>query len=305
MGKLLHRTGIALLLVLWFFPATLFCQVIKGDLSIGDTTKVHQVTTKRGDVFLGRITRIENTDVRFLLNNTIELTFQLGDLEEIRVVDQYAFDKEKGEFLKEEQQGAGVEHGFYLPTGYLLPKGEREFRNIGVLYSGLDFGLTDNFNIGFAAVPLIATNLFQLRLRAGFPLGEKVHVSLNANAYGLVFIGFFGGGAVSATGAFTFGSKEKNLTAGAGYGFILERFGIEEGGFIANMGGSYQLNNNWRLLGEFILPVGQPDVGFLFTGGANRFWGGHRLEFGLGFAWADFLIAPIPYLGYGYRFSRH
>jgi len=303
MERFLRRTGIALLLVLCFNPFTLFSQVIKGDLSIGDTTKVHQIITKRGDVFLGRITQIENTEVRFLLNNTVELTFQLGDLEEISVVDRYASSQKKEDFKQGGPEGVNAQHGFFLPTGFLLPAGEHEFRNVGLFYNGLDFGLTDNLNIGFGGIPLIFANLIQGRLRVGFPIGDLFHLSLNGNVYG-TFGAWDISGALSATGALTYGSAERNLTAGAGYGF---GFGIEpgDGAVIANLGGAYRLNDKWRLVGEMILPVAQTDVLFLFTGGANRFWGRNRLEFGLGFVWGEVGYFPFPFWAYGYRFSRN
>ncbi|MBK6902960.1 MAG: hypothetical protein IPH04_09150 [Saprospirales bacterium] len=305
MKSTLFRATAILALVLCFLPSV-YSQVIKGDLIIGDTSQIHQVTTKRGDVFLGRVTQIQNTEVRFLFNKTIELTFQLTDLQEISVVDparvgqKYSYDGERKEFLKKSQPFHGHERGFLLPTGFLLKKGVKEYRNVGFIYSSFDYGLTDNLNVGAGAIPLLAANLFQFKLRAGTSLGEMVHLSLNANAYLGFAIEAGATTAASATGALTVGRPERNLTAGGGYGF---GFGgsLEEGVFIGNVGGSYQVDRNWRILGEVLISINQPGL-FLFTGGANWITGNHRLEFGIGAVRVDFNAIPYPFLGYAYRF---
>lgn len=306
MKSTLFRATAILALVLCFLPSV-YSQVIKGDLIIGDTSQIHQVTTKRGDVFLGRITQIQNTEVRFLFNKTIELSFQLTDLEEISVVDparvgqKYSYDGERKEYSKKSQPFHGHERGFLLPTGFLLGKEESEYRNVGFIYSSFDYGLTDNLNVGAGAIPLLAANLFQFKLRVGTSLGEMVHLSLNANAYLGFAIGDGGTTAASATGALTVGRPERNLTAGGGYGF---GFGgsAADGLFIGNLGGSYQLSRNWRILGEVLISINRPGL-FLFNGGANWITGGHRLELGVGVVRADFsVVFPYPFLAYAYRF---
>ena len=241
MKSILFRMGAILLVVLCLSPLSVSGQVIEGDLVIGDTAQIHRVVTKRGDVFLGRVTQIENTTVKFLFNKTIELTFQLTDLEEIRVVDavsvgkSYSYDSVKGEFLKKEQPVYGLEHGFLLPTGYLLPKGESEVRNLSIFYTSYDYGLSDNLNVGLSAIPLIAVNVLQLRLRAGVSIGDQLHLSLNGNAYIVLLLFEELNSAVSASGALTYGNSDRNLTAGAGYGFALDD-SIDQGVFMASIG---------------------------------------------------------------------
>lgn len=300
------RIFIALFTFLWFLPYSSQGQVIKGDLNIGDTTQVHRVVTKRGDVFLGRVTQIQNTEVHFLFNKTIDLTFQLQDLEEISVVDpkdvgrKYTYDKNRMEFQQTEQELMGYERGFYLPTGFLLPAGAKEYRNMGLLYNSLDFGISDHVNVGIAAVPLILANAIHVRLRAGGSIGDFLHLSANANGY-LAWIIYdsatFG---AAFTGVASLGSPDRNFTIGGGYGFGFST-PAENGIWVVQFGGSYRLSRSWRLFGEGLVPTNQPGL-LLFSAGANWMFGQNRLEFGWSMINADFTIIPFPFIGYGLRF---
>lgn len=302
------RAGVMLVLLLTGLT-TLKAQVIKGDLRIGDTTQVHRVITKRGDEFFGRVTQIQNTQVDFLFNKTIQLTFQLQDLQEVSVVTPgkvsktHAYDENKKEYTRLEQKIMGHERGFYLPSGFLLKRGEMEFRNMGFFYNSLEFGLTDNLNLGIGGIPLLFANVLQLKLRAGGSLGEFLHLSLNGNGYAsLVLTEEILTGA-ALTGVATLGTPDRHLNFGGGYGF---GFGnpANEGILVAQLGGSYRFSPNWRFFLEGILPTNQPGL-LLISSGVNWMYREHRIEFGISFIRTDFQAAfPFPFVAYGGRFKN-
>lgn len=291
---------ISIFLILCFsLSYSLDAQVIRGDLRIGDTTQVHRVVTERGDVFVGRIIEIQNTDVRFIFNETIELKFRMQELKEISVLGPGQMDKRK-EQENGDQVMHGHERGFYLPSGFLLKKGEKEFRNMGFVYNSFETGITDHINLGFGGIPLIVANAFQLKLRGGASIGPSVHLSLNGNAYvGLVISEpIFTAGAV--TGAVSFGNADRHLTLGAGYA---AGFGSgDSGATIAQIAGSYRFSNHWRAFLEGVVPVNSGGGILLLTGGANWVYRQHRVEFGWSVLRIDFSIAPFPIAGYGFRF---
>lgn len=302
------RAGVILAI---FFAGltTLKAQVIKGDLQIGDTTQVHRVITKRGDEFYGRVTQIQNTQVNFLFNKTIELTFQLQDLQEISVVTQarvnrtHGYDESRKEYTRLEQQILGHEKGFYLPTGFLLKRGELEYRNMGFLYNSLEFGLTDNLNLGIGGIPLLVANAIHLKMRAGGSFGDFLHLSLNGNGYVFLALAEEITAAASLTGVATLGVPDRHLNFGGGYAF---GFGgsAAEGLLVAQLGGSYRFSPNWRFFLEGIVPVNQPDW-LLLSSGFNWMYREHRIEFGLSFIRADFLASfPFPFVAYGGRFKN-
>lgn len=302
------RAGI--ILAIFFAGLTaLEAQVIKGDLLIGDTTQVHRVITKRGDEFFGRVTQIQNTQVDFLFNKTIQLTFQLQDLQEISVVTPgkvsrtHTYDETRKEYTKLEQKMHGHERGFYLPTGFLLKRGELEFRNMGFFYNSLEFGLTDNLNLGIGGIPLLVANALQLKLRAGGSINDFLHLSLNGNGYVFLALDTDIESAAALTGVATLGSPDRHLNFGGGYGF---GFGssAEEGLFIAQLGGSYRFSPNWRFFLEGIVPTNQPGL-LLLSSGVNWIYREHRIEFGLSFIRTDFLSTfPFPFVAYGGRFKK-
>lgn len=308
MKAIAMRAGF-MLAILFASLTILDAQVIRGDLRIGDTTQVHRVITKRGDEFFGRVTQIQNTQVDFLFNKTIELTFQLQDLQEIsvatpgRVSRTHAYDESRKEYTRLEQKVLGHEKGFYLPTGFLLKRGELEYRNMGFFYNSLEYGLTDNLNLGIGGIPLLVANAIQFKVRAGGSFGEFLHLSLNGNGYVFVAIAedVFAGAAL--TGAATLGTPDRHLNFGAGYGF---GFGAsaDEGVLVAQLGGSYRFSPNWRFFMEGIVPANQPGW-LLLSFGINWMYREHRIEFGLSFLGAGSQAAfPFPFIAYGGRFKN-
>ncbi|MBK7407464.1 MAG: hypothetical protein IPJ40_04860 [Saprospirales bacterium] len=306
MENTITKFCISLLVFLFFLPFSSNGQVIKGELLIGDTTQVHRVVTKRGDIFLGRITQIENTEVHFLFNQSIELTFQLQDLQEISIVDpnkvgrNYTYNESRKEYQQAEQPMTGHERGYYLPSGFLLPKGTAEYRNSGLFYNSIEYGVSDNINIGIGGIPLIVANAFQLKLRAGASLAEFLHVSANANGYFTFIIGepVYVGGA--GTGVVSIGSPERHLTLGGGYGFGFDN-PANQGIFVAQAGGSYRFARSWRIFGEGIFPVNEPGF-ILFSVGVNWLLQKNRLEFGWSLVRVDSTTFPFPFIGYAGQF---
>jgi hypothetical protein len=302
------RIGI-IMVILFTGLTSLKAQVIKGDLQIGDTTQVHRVITKRGDEFIGRVTQIQNTQVDFLFNKTIKLTFQLQDLQEISVVTPgkvsrtHAYDESRKEYTRLEQKLHGHERGYYLPSGFLMKRGELEYRNIGLFYNSLEFGLTDNLNLGIGGIPLLVANAIQLKLRAGGSFSDFLHLSLNGNGYFFLALGDEVSSAASLTGVASLGAPDRHLSFGGGYAFGFGR-PASEGFWVAQLGGSYRLSPNWRFFLEGIVPVNQPEW-LLISSGVNWIYRQHRVEFGLSFIRTNFQLAfPFPFIGYGGRFNN-
>jgi hypothetical protein len=298
--------NIILAFAMCLLPFILESQVIKGELNLSDTAQIHRIETQRGDVFLGRITKIENTDVRFLFNENIELTFQLSDLKEITVItpekagEKHRYDESRKEFVRKEQALHGHERGLYLPTGFMLRKGEAEYRNIAVFYNSIDVGVSDNLNLGIGGIPMLLANLFHLKMRVGGSIGEYVHLSLNANGYlgfaiaSDVAAGAFGSGAISI------GKPDRHLTLGAGYGILGDEFN-RDNAIILQAGGSYRFREKFRMFGELIFPASNAS-GLLFSGGMSWLIDQNRLDFGLSFIGIDRTAFPFPFVAYGYRF---
>lgn len=111
---------------------------------------------------------------------------------------------------------------FWQPNAYGLKKGEGYFQNVWILFNQASIGITDNFSIGAGIVPLFLlggeSSPVWLTPRVSIPIKpNKINISAGA------LLGTFTGGQDSdfgiAYGVTTFGTRDNNISIGAGYGY--------------------------------------------------------------------------------------
>ena len=319
------------LLFLSLDSSSLHAQFISQDISIGDTTQVHVLNTENGDRFVGRVTKIENTTVFFLFQNTKELEFTLS---EIRSLVLYSEQKSNGDSQNEIQNSDylrakkayeerrknrnkkavlnGEENLFFSPTSYTLGKGKKEYRNLLVFYNRIDLGLTDNLDIGFDLLPLISSNIFAARIKAGVPLSDFINIGFGGSIYTVIQPNFFGrnvSGTTHTYGTATFGTIEKFINIGFGYAFPFRpNDSNAEGSSLITFGGALRIAKRWKIIADFIL-LGIDDEPDFYSIGASWFSDKHRLDFGintLATPGNSFLgpIVPVPFASYAFSFGK-
>lgn len=105
------------------------------------------------------------------------------------------------------------------PSGYNLEKGEGYYQNVYVVLNMVNVGVTDYFSIGggfefistFTGTPFVF-----ITPKVGFEVAEKVNLGAGVLLAGIPDEGAGG----IAYGLGTYGSREHNITAGIGYGFM-------------------------------------------------------------------------------------
>ena len=324
-----------LLIFLFFivFPSVINAQFISKNIEIGDTTQVHVINTENGDRFVGRVTRIENTTVFFLFQNKKELEFSLSEISSLVLFKEQKpgttnstpstpsqnpdYDRAKAEY--ENRHGSknepailnGAENLFFSPTAFTHGKGNGEYRNIMVLYNRVDFGLTDNIDLGFDIMPLIAVNVFSARIKAGIPINDYLNVGFGGSVFMALQPSIFNNNQVEGTtytyGAATIGTKEKFMNVGFGYAFPFEPERTE-GATVLSFGGALRLGNHWKLIADFILMDLEFDPDY-YSLGVSWFNNRNRVDFGINtFAFPERSftgpIIPIPFASYARTFGN-
>ncbi|MGK0364163.1 MAG: hypothetical protein ACI85O_001220, partial [Saprospiraceae bacterium] len=208
----------------------------------------------------------------------------------------------------------GEENLFFSPTAFTHGKGQGEYRNIMVFYNRIDFGLTDNIDIGFDLMPLIGVNVFSARAKAGIPLNDYLNLGFGGSIFMAIQPAIFNNDQLEGTtytyGTATIGSKEKFINIGIGYAFPFkpEDRGIDNKGTnVLTFGGAIRLSNHWKLAVDFILMDLEFDPDY-YSFGVTWFNNKNRFDFGLNtlaFPESSNIspIIPIPFISYARTFG--
>lgn len=256
--KLFNRAFQLFVFGIWFlFQSPLLkAQIFSENIDLTDSAQMHILETKRGDRFVGRITKIENTEIYFLFRNESPLQFKFQDVLRVWV----AGDLPPGRQGNKDDDAFDPtfyppEYILYSPTAFSYPRGGGTYRNTDLLWNVVDFGVTDNFSIGGGAViPL----LFALRLKGTFEIAPKFRFGFGQNT----FIPFVPD-AASATHLFavgTVGQAERFLNLSFGYWLNWED--TNNLSLVFTGGGGFNISDNWRLLID-VFYMSDPDVGVM------------------------------------------
>ena len=204
--------------------------------------------------------------------------------------------------------------GFFAPTGFGLRKGEGYYQNTYLYFQSVGYGFTDNFTVGVTADiigPITGNVPFILYVtpKFNFKGGDNFNYGVGA-LIGSFGFGNLGNGDNLRTsagllyGVGTWGSRDKNITVGLGYGYT--------DGALSNrptltLSGTTRIARKWCLMMD----------NFYFGGGTVRgmsIYGarlmGEKFAFDFGFLspwWsstANIPLRAIPYYGVSFPFGR-
>jgi len=321
---------LALTFLLLGLPSFAQAQFISKDIIIGDTTQMHVLNTENGDRFVGRVTKIENTSVFLLLKNIDkEVEFNLAEISSLTIYNatkdkQSAFlsgpnpdyIRARAEYYSKRKnrnvpvQMNGEENLIFAPTSFTHGKGKGEYRTIMVIYNRVDFGITDNIDFGLDLMPLISSNIVTPRIKAGVPLNDFVNIGFGGSLYMLFQPDFFENSFTGVThtyGTATFGSKEKFINLGLGYGFPLKP-DVSEPSTVITFGGAIRIGNRWKLVADFNL-FGLEEIPDFYNIGVSWFNEKNRIDFGIstlanlnGSFFGDVLV--LPFASYARSFGK-
>jgi len=180
-------------------------------------TLTYYIQTTDGNTYRGQILSQDSLKVLFNLEKFGELSFLKTEIKKMQPLDNEKMVDD--EYWMDNPQATRY---FFSPNAYGLKKGEGYYQNVWVMVNSFAVGVTDYFSIGGGVVPLF--------LFAGSPtpvwITPKFSVPVVEEKFNL------GGGALLGTvlgveetgfgilyGISTFGSRDKNVSLGLGYGY--------------------------------------------------------------------------------------
>jgi hypothetical protein len=117
--------------------------------SLQDTSALWQIETLDGNVYLGKLIRQSPETITLQTANLGLLTIKKID---VKSMNPLILDGKKNDRLR--LANRQIDRYFFQSSGYGLRKGEAYFQNNWVLLNQVNVGITNNFSLGFGAVPL-------------------------------------------------------------------------------------------------------------------------------------------------------
>lgn len=286
------RNTIAFLL---FFLISINLSYAQDETS-SDSLQLWKVETIDENVYLGEILFQDANLVRLKTTTLGIISIPKDQIMIMRTVKENAM-------LGEKNRNAYASRYFFAPNAYNLKKGEGYYQNSWIFYNQASIGLSDRFSIGAGVVPIFffggAPTPVWITPKVSFPIQEdKINIAAGA------LVGYVIGESESlfgiVYGTSTFGSKDRNWTLGAGYGFISGE--LAESPAIT-LGGVYRLSKRSYFLTEnYFIGFGGGGIGLISAGGR---WAGRKIgiDYGAffpvgentGFALIPWLSLTVPF----------
>ena len=188
-----------------------------SDTIASDSVKLHLIETTDGNQYIGEIISEDEEAVRLRTQGLGEIKLSRVYIRKIEPVDPEKLIGE--EYWAENPQSTRY---FWAPNGYGLKKGEGYYQNVWILFNQIAVGVTDHFSIGGGIVPAFlfagAPTPVWITPKVSIPVVEN-KFNLGAGVLGGVVIGEDNSGFGIFYGISTFGSRDKHLSIGLGYGF--------------------------------------------------------------------------------------
>ncbi len=273
-----------IVLFLLFIGAQLQAQENNPPTPATDSTKLVILITNSGENFAGYIIAEDPREVTIRLQNGKLLSIPAYTVKSIKPAS-----KENIIGGKVVYPNPHPSRYFYTPSALPMDKGEVYIQTVyGVAFQA-QFGITDRFSLG-ATTTIVGTPL-ALTTKYSIPVDEKNTFAVGGLA------GFVGWGTQTSLGigfgTYTYGTKESNITLGAGLGWvrdgdvvdytptgeIIGPFAETNSTGIFTLAGNKRLSRNLSIMGEFWYV---PEGGFFFGGPCFRIYNNRKSTFDLG-----------------------
>jgi len=190
-----------------------------ANAQVASDSTMYLIETTDGNEFIGYILLRNDSTITFSSEKFGTVNIPVSLLKKIEVIDPHKLTNEG--YLFENPQATRY---FFAPNGYGLLKGEAYYQNLWVFYNQISVGITNNFSLGVGTIPIFLFGVSALPIW----VTPKFSIPVVKDKFNLG-IGVLAGTIISSedamapTGIFygtaTFGSRDKNLSIGLGYGF--------------------------------------------------------------------------------------
>lgn len=253
-----------------------------------------RIETTDGNEYIGIIKERSADKIRIKTDKLGEIAILTADIKTITEISPASL--KNGTYWPDNPQATRY---FWAPNGYSLKQGEGYYQNVWILFNQAVYGITNHFSAGVGVMPLFlfagASTPAWITAKFSLPVVEN-KFNLGAGALMGTVIGEENTGFGILYGITTFGSKDKNLNIGLGWGFaggeMARNPTVNISGMIRTGAKGYFITENYF--------IGTPDEFVVLTMlGGRRIIKRTGLDFGAVIPFAsdmDSFIA-IPWLG--------
>jgi len=267
-----------------------------------DTSRLWLVVTTDGNRYVGQI--LEDNKQSIVIETQVvgTVTVPKQNIKRLEPVDSQAKTRDGSIWGRNPQ----ADRYFFFNSAYNLEAGEGYYQNVLIFFNQVDVGLTDNISLGVGTVPA-----FLFGGPTPFWLAPKVSIPVASDQFQL------GGGALIGTvvgsgesgfgglayGLGTFGSRDRNLTLGLGYGFTDQEW-LDIPAIM--LGGMLRIGQKGYLIADSFLISANGSTGGIVTFGGRTVWPNIALSYGGLTAFVDDEILPavMPWLGVSIFFGK-
>ena len=259
-----------------------------------------QIETIDGNEYIGIILEQTPETIRIKTDKLGEISIPRAEVK--RITQLTSIKSKDGTYWLENPQSTRY---FWAPNGYSLKKGEGYYQNVWILFNQAGYGFTDHLSGGVGVMPLFlfagASTPAWITAKFSLPV-VKDKVNLGVGALAGTVIGEENTGFGILYGISTFGSRDKNLNIGLGWGYaggeMARNPTVSIGGMIRTGAKGYLLTENYF--------IGTPDNFIvLMSLGGRRIIKHTGLDFGviipMGADIGSFVA--IPWLGFTIPFG--
>ncbi len=263
-----------------------------------DSTKVYLIDLKDGSRLFAKVMEVDGDKVRVKVasNATFVISFsQIASAKEVlpeRIKD--------GKYWFENPHATRY---LFAPSARNLKKGEWYYQNAYLVLNSFNYGVTDYFSIG-GGLEIISTlafgrPLFFITPKVGFEVSEKlnlgggiIYYSTDDNRRRHFGIGY---------GIATYGTSDRNLTAGVGWGYFYGEFLNKP---IVVLSGMSRVRRRWSLISENWIAYIEGEYQGIFSYGVRFF--GEKIAVDLAFLVNkdifEALFPGVPYVDFVVKF---
>jgi hypothetical protein len=303
---LLRRLALACAMLLPVIAAPLRAQQVPLDsVRVDDPALVYAVTLANATTLVGRITMVSADSVR-IASAAMTATVARREVRTVRAYPATAL--HDGVLWPENPHATRL---LFAPTAIPLRRGEGYFADFWIFFASAATGVTDRFTLG-AGMSLFpsdnfADNIFYALPKYTVVSQPKLKVALGALMASVPWDSNDDGSRRRQSlgilyGVATTGSRESNLTLGAGWGYV--------GGTLADkpvitLGGQHRATKRIALISEnWFVPFDGNDVGGFVSYGVRMLGEKIAVDLALGspVGAEEFYFPGIPLLGFAIKF---
>lgn len=264
---------------------------------LNDSTIVYAIVLIDGSKIIGRVTSLTADSVR--IQSTASTTGVARTA--IREVRAYPLSTmHKGELWPENPHATRL---LFSPTAIPLRKGESYFSDFWIFLVSAATGVTDRFTIG-GGMTLVPSTDFSKNIFYLIPKYTVVNRPTTKVAIGALMAHLpFDAGTSSSVGVLygvgTLGSRENNVTLGAGWGYV---GGTLSKTPVMTLGGQRRVGRRLALISENWFVPSRLSDGGVITYGVRILGESIAVDLALANAPKDLIFPGVPLLGFAVRF---